>query len=233
MRLSVRRSPRSGLRAAERAERTGQAAEDIRNAAVVAPEAQERLEERWWSAIDRATSRELLVEQYTGEVEWFTPTHIITAVRAVLGDIDLDPASCAAAQESVQAKRFYAKDDDGLARQWSGRVFLNPPYSAELVGRFVDKLVGHVRTGDVLAAILLVDSRSDTRWFHQAARSAQRVCFTFGRLKFVQPGGDAESPVSGSALFYFGPDTEVFEAKFGVLGLVYREPAFGAGRNDA
>jgi hypothetical protein len=76
---------------------------------------------------------------------------------------------------------------------------------------FCDKLVGHVRAGDVLAAILLVDSRSDTRCFHQAARSAQRVCFTFGRLKFVQPGGDAESPVSGSALFYFGPDTEVFE----------------------
>jgi hypothetical protein len=54
-----------------------------------------------------------------------------------------------------------------------------------------------------------------------------------GGSNFVQLGGDAESPVSGSALFYFGPDTEVFEAKFGVLGLVYREPAFGAGRNDA
>jgi hypothetical protein len=43
----------------------------------------------------------------TGETEWYTPpAYCLEFVRAVLGTIDLDPASCALAQKTVQAKRL-------------------------------------------------------------------------------------------------------------------------------
>lgn len=64
----------------------------------------------------------------TGEFERYTPAEYIAAVREVLGEIDLDPASSALAQETVRAIEHFTVDDDGLAQEWHGRVFLNPPY---------------------------------------------------------------------------------------------------------
>jgi len=64
--------------------------------------------------------------------EWYTPAEYIEAARAVMGDIDLDPATCAAAQEMIRARTFLTKEDDGLTRPWHGRVWLNPPYSGSL-----------------------------------------------------------------------------------------------------
>jgi hypothetical protein len=59
--------------------------------------------------------------------EWFTPPEIIKRVHAVMGGIDLDPASCAQANEIVGAKEFWTDDDNSLNRAWHGRVFVNPP----------------------------------------------------------------------------------------------------------
>jgi hypothetical protein len=77
---------------------------------------------------------------YDGD-EWRTPKETIDRVCEVLGQIDLDPASSDGANATVQAKRFYTKKDDGLERRWSGRVFLNPPYSYPLVEQFTDKFI--------------------------------------------------------------------------------------------
>jgi len=59
--------------------------------------------------------------------ERYTPPLIANAARAVLGAIDLDPASCAVANRVVRAERYFTKTDNGLARPWFGRVFVNPP----------------------------------------------------------------------------------------------------------
>lgn len=77
--------------------------------------------------------------------EWFTPPDIVELARRVLGGFDLDPASCAKANEVVRATRYYTKEDDGLEQPWEGRVFLNPPgdLSGNLVKRFWAKAVGH------------------------------------------------------------------------------------------
>jgi len=65
-----------------------------------------------------------------GEVEWFTPAVYIGMARRVLGEIDLDPASGEIAQKTVQAKRWYSRDNSSLPHQWHGRIWMNPPYAA-------------------------------------------------------------------------------------------------------
>jgi hypothetical protein len=56
--------------------------------------------------------------------EWGTPQEYIDAARAVMGDIDLDPATHHEAQQRVRAETAYTRAEDGLAQPWHGRVWL-------------------------------------------------------------------------------------------------------------
>jgi hypothetical protein len=60
----------------------------------------------------------------TGEIEWHTPPEYLERVRAVLGGIDLDPASSKVAQKSVRAKRYFTKVEDALNRKPSLKAAL-------------------------------------------------------------------------------------------------------------
>lgn len=154
----------------------------------------------------------------TGENEWFTPGEYIKAAREVLGSIDLDPASHLQAQTIVQAGQYFTKDDDGLTREWHGRVWLNPPYAQPLIAQFVSKMCSERKAGRVSAAIMLTHNYTDTAWFHEAAGVADAICFTRGRVKFYEPDGGVAAPTQGQAFFYFGNDIDRFEAAFAHIG---------------
>lgn len=61
-------------------------------------------------------------------VEWFTPEKLVAAEREVMGEIDLDPLSCAVANKVVKATAIFTRRDDGLApwNVWRGRLHVNP-----------------------------------------------------------------------------------------------------------
>jgi ParB family chromosome partitioning protein len=158
------------------------------------------------------------VAHNSGEQEWYTPPEYIEAARQVLGSIGLDPASSSFAQQTVQADRYFTIEDDGLTQPWSGRVWLNPPYAAELVGKFTHKLCEHVLSGDVPAALLLTNNATETLWFQQALQSCSAICFPRKRLRFVDQDGDSGTPLQGQAVFYFGPDTGRFAEVFSSFG---------------
>jgi ParB family chromosome partitioning protein len=168
--------------------------------------------------VERAST--LRGTQGTGENEWYTPVEWLDRARAVLGGFDLDPASSAQAQRIVKAERYYTADDDGLQHEWTGRVWMNPPYAQPAIDQFAEKLAREIEAGRVIAAIALTHNYTDTRWFHRLASVATAICFPEGRIRFVAPDGSLAAPTQGQALFYFGDDGAAFRSAFADCGLV-------------
>lgn len=155
--------------------------------------------------------------------EWYTPSLNIEAARRVLGQIDLDPASSEQAQKTVKATNYFTIDDDGLNRDWCGRVYLNPPYSTtagksnqEIWSR---KLSAEYEKGNVTAAILLVKSSLGYNWF-EGVWDLYPVCFVRKLIKFTSSEGKTGPAKLGSAFFYLGPDVERFIEVFTEFGRI-------------
>lgn len=155
----------------------------------------------------------------TGENEWYTPANHIEIARQVLGEIDLDPASNAEANKIVKAKKYFSEEDDGLSKEWSGRVWLNPPYSRDLMGPFVNKLIESYKSGSVPAAIMVSHNNTDTAWFHSLSEVASAVCFPRQRIKFYR-NQIVAAPVNGQAFFYLGRSADNFIEVYKDYGVV-------------
>jgi phage N-6-adenine-methyltransferase len=156
----------------------------------------------------------------SGEEQWFTPGQYIAAARSVMGGIDLDPASHPMAQEVVQATQYFTAGTDGLAHEWHGRVWLNPPYTHPSIEHFVTKLAHEFAAGRVTQAILLTNNCTDTGWFHGAVCAAARLCFTRGRINFYGPSGVGEAPLQGQCFCYFGDRLDPFATVFRSFGFI-------------
>lgn len=151
---------------------------------------------------------------------WSTPDDYITDVLAVLGNIDLDPATNAAAQARIGATVHYTKEDDGLTKEWSGNVWMNPPYSQPLCSEFAAKLVAEFDAGRVTQAIMLVNNATDTKWMQPLLRRFV-CCFPEGRIKFVNEANEpAMSPRDAQVFVYMGKDPRTFVRVFGPVGAV-------------
>lgn len=162
------------------------------------------------------------VARSTGNFEWHTPAVYCDAARKVLGKIDLDPASCAAANRRVKARRFYTVADDGLSKPWRGRLWLNPPYD-RTIGKWIDRLMTSRVPGGVTAAITLTNNASETAWGQQIIYGAASLCFPEGRIEYLTADGRTEgNPLQGQVFGYFGEDPDLFESVFGVFGACTR-----------
>lgn len=149
--------------------------------------------------------------------DWYTPKIYIDAVHEVMGGIDLDPASCAEANEIVKANEFYTEENNGLEQSWYGRVFLNPPYG-KLGPEFIEKFFGEPA---VLEAIILVNSRAnDASWFQPLFNGI--ICFTDHRIDFDSSHKKTTSSTHGTCFIYFGPNERKFSEIFSRFGNVVR-----------
>jgi phage N-6-adenine-methyltransferase len=164
--------------------------------------------------------------------EFRTPADVVARVRAVLGEIDVDPASTEQANATVKAAKYYTKEDSGLTKPWHGHVFMNPPYSRPGIDEFVAKLIAERNEGHITDAIVLVGNNTDTAWFHDLMVAADAACFTRGRLPFLRPDGAIGGGAQGSCLFYFGKRVGVFAHEFSAIGTVL-PTRFGAAADPA
>jgi Protein of unknown function (DUF3102)/DNA N-6-adenine-methyltransferase (Dam) len=160
------------------------------------------------------------VSNNSGENEWYTPTEYIELARAVMGQIDLDPASCDAANEVIGAALHWTKDDDGLTKPWKGRVWMNPPYAQPLIAQFCEKLTLHYIAGDVSEAIVLINNASETQWFQKLAQVAVGMCQPAGRIKFWHPDR-ISAPLQRQTFLYLGSNGSKFCEMFSGQGIAW------------
>ena len=116
---------------------------------------------------------------------WLTPPHIIRE----LGPFDLDPCGH---PDWPTAARLICLPDDGLAAEWRGRVWLNPPYGNE-GWKWLDKLAEHG------SGTALIFARTETAGFvEQVWRKAAALLFLHGRLHFHHADGTRAKANSGA-----------------------------------
>jgi phage N-6-adenine-methyltransferase len=154
----------------------------------------------------------------SGNNEWYTPQKYIEMARTVLGYIDLDPASSKIANETVKADNYFTAEENGLSQVWYGKVWMNPPYSKELIGEFTKKFTDEYEAGNIVEGIVLVNNATETAWFTDMIRSASAVVFPRGRILYYSPKKEIGAPLQGQAFIYFGWNADRFLEIFCSIG---------------
>lgn len=117
--------------------------------------------------------------------EWTTPEETYRALDAEFGFKD-DPCPLGG-------------NVSGLLREWGSPCFVNPPYSD--IGPWMERALLEAQAGKTV--VLLVPSRTCTRWWHDYALKATEIRFIRGRLKF---GGAKTGAPFPSAVVIFQPN---------------------------
>lgn len=148
-----------------------------------------------------------------GKDEWLTPPFVLAA----LGKFDLDPCSPVSRPWDTAGQHFNVMDD-GLTKQWQGRVWCNPPYGAA-AAQWLDRLAAHGN------GIALVFARTETAaWVQHVWAKADAVLFLAGRLHFHHVDGSRAAANSGapSALIAYGSTNADCLASCGLPGAFVR-----------
>jgi hypothetical protein len=129
-----------------------------------------------------------------GNTTWLTPPPILAALGG-WQSFDLDPCAAPDPRPWPTARRMNARaDGDGLLIEWRGRVWLNPPYAAGEIGRWLARMAEHGH------GVALINATTDTAAFqrHVFGR-ASGLLFLEGRLVFCDRDGKPAKGKDGRA----------------------------------
>lgn len=125
--------------------------------------------------------------------ERFTPQWVFDGLGLTF---DLDPASPLEGGDFVPARHKYTRADDGLARDWFGLVWCNPPFSSATA--WADKFREH-GNGVFLGPI------ANARWWVDLATVADHLwlCRDFAFVHPLHAGRRSSMPLAFAAM---GPE---------------------------
>ena len=115
---------------------------------------------------------------------WSTPKDVYRTLDAEFG-FDFDP--CPLADKPLF---------DGLKTEWGEVTFVNPPYSQ--IKAWCKKAYEEWQKGKTV--VMLIPSRTDTKYWHDYIMKASEIRFIRGRLKFGDSKNSAPFP---SAIIVF------------------------------
>ena len=114
--------------------------------------------------------------------DWKTPRDVYRVLDTEF-DFDFDPCPS-------------SPDFNGLEIEWGDRNFVNPPFKD--IGEWAKKAHEEWQKGKTI--VLLIPSRTDTRWWHDYIMKATEIRFIKGRLRFEGAKNSAPFP---SAIIVF------------------------------
>lgn len=142
---------------------------------------------------------------------WLTDRQLLS----VLGNFDLDPCAAPNPRPWPTAKRHVALPEDGLSIDWTGRVWLNPPYHRDLIGGWMEKMSQH-RNG-----MALLFARTETQvWQRWIWPFMEAILFVEGRYNFCLPDGtrvDHNCGAPSALIAYTEQDVEILRSS-GIRG---------------
>lgn len=118
-------------------------------------------------------------------VDWSTPQYIFDELNSEFNfTVDV-----AANHSNAKVSKYYDKEKDGLLQNWDGEtVWCNPPYGRG-IGDWVKKA-----SASKANTVMLIPSRTDTKWFHDYIYNKSEIRFIKGRLKFGGAKDNAPFP---------------------------------------
>jgi phage N-6-adenine-methyltransferase len=126
---------------------------------------------------------------------WATPQAFFDKLHAVFR---FETDVCAL-PDNAKCETYYTPDKDGLAQDWKGTCWMNPPYGRE-ISAWVQKAYRSAKENGA-TVVCLLPARVDTRWWHDYCANGE-VFFVRGRLKF---GGAENSAPFPNAVVVFRP----------------------------
>lgn len=140
-----------------------------------------------------------LHEQCVGATdEWYTPPYVFNALGC---SFDLDVASPGPSVVPwIPTHRYIDAEGDGLAEDWQGFVWMNPPFGAR--NGIVPWLEKFLRHGNGIA---LVPDRTSAPWWQNFVPKMDLVLFVSPKIKFIGANGlSGKSPAQGTCLLGLG-----------------------------
>lgn len=144
---------------------------------------------------------------------WLTPRYILSQ----LGSFDLDPCAADAAPDWV-CKQAYTKEQNGLEQCWTGRVFMNPPFSN--TAKWLEKHGYHANGISLVPATV-----ESVVWRSLVWGRAYAVLLLHGRTRFCNPDGSATTgrPLRSIALIAWTKEDRACLEKTSLAGVLLTE----------
>jgi site-specific DNA-methyltransferase (adenine-specific) len=129
-------------------------------------------------------------------VEWGTPQGLFNELNESY-NFTLDPC---ATPLNAKCQKFFTKEQDGLIQSWENEtVFCNPPYGRDMP-KWIKKCYEESSKATI---VLLMPSRTDTKYFHDYVLGKAHLAFIKGRLKFEGlQKGSGSAPFPSLLAFY-------------------------------
>ena len=116
--------------------------------------------------------------------DWETPRDLFNVLD---GEFHFTLDVCAD-YKNAKCSKYYTREQNGLAQEWTGVCWRNPPYGRE-IGKWVEKAAKSFAT-----VVMLLPARTDTKWFHDYCLPFGKIRFLRGRVKFVGSKNSAPFP---------------------------------------
>lgn len=120
---------------------------------------------------------------------WETPN--IELKKAMVNYDILPFLDVCATDRNAKFSNYFTENDDALNQDWNHNFFMNPPYSQ--IKTWMKKAFDEHKKNNV-DGLILTQSKTDTKWWHEFVEGIAEVHFVKGRVKFLLNGIASKNP---------------------------------------